>query len=677
MLVTHFDVMLSRLGVKARTFGGFGILVALLAMLGAIGTILLQQLGDATDATVTVSAADEAANRIGQKVTDVQAITQTFLQTRNAADIEAARKAAALLQKTVEEADSQIGASAGGDWQTLKTAIGGQGAALGKAADAINGERTVIGQLGVVGTGIGTVADALVVHSPDITDQGVRTTVIRLRSALTGCLIGTTRFMLARQPADEDNTAQERRRLTAALAQLTTATGNKRLDTLIDAVKQQSAGFTAALDAGKAATATRAQAEKDLATANLHLESAIGAVKRNFAEIRATSMRRQVTLISGLQKTLLTVSIAAVVIGLALAWLIARSIARPIVAMTKTMQQLAAGTLDIDVPGTGHHDEIGRMAQALDVFRHTAQQVRTAEAAQKALELQLAQDRQRELAALADRFESNVLAMASAVSETAAQVKTVSSKQVATADYSSERAAVVANASQQVTANVGTVSAATEELSASIAEIASQSTSANTLVQTAVEQVNNTSVVMRDLQESSQRIGTVIELIQGIAGQTNLLALNATIEAARAGDMGKGFSVVASEVKALATQTAKATEEIQGQIAAMQSSTERAGTSIGVMLTTIDNISVITSAIAAAVQEQGMATQEISRNVQEVTGMTRDVADNIALVSQASNEARQGAAATLEASGTLMVNADRLSTETQDFLSSIRTDLKK
>jgi methyl-accepting chemotaxis protein len=481
--------------------------------------------------------------------------------------------------------------------------------------------------------------------------------------------------MLARQPADQDNAAQERLRLSAALALLPASTGNKRLDSLTDDLRQRSAPYLAGLDAGISAAATRAKVEQALAAANLRLENAIGAVKSDVATAREATMRRQVTLIASLRRTLLIVSISAVVIGLLLAWAIARSIARPVVAMTETMQRLAGGTLDVVVPGTGHHDEIGRMAQALDVFRETALKVRAAEASQKAMERQLAQERQRELAALADRFESSVLAMAEAVSETAAQVKTVSTKQVATADYSSERASVVSNASQQVTSNVGTVAAATEELSASIAEIGAQSTAATTLVQTAVEQVNGTSVVMRELQEASERIGTVVELIQGIAGQTNLLALNATIEAARAGEMGKGFSVVASEVKALATQTAKATEEIQGQIATMQSSTGQASASIGAMLATIDNISVITGAIAAAVQEQGAATKEISRNVHEVTAMTRDVADNIALVSQASDEARQGAAATLEASATLMTNADGLGSETSDFLKSIRKGL--
>ncbi|HWL18480.1 MAG TPA: methyl-accepting chemotaxis protein [Bradyrhizobium sp.] len=673
MLITRFDAILSRLGVKTRTFGGFGILVALLAALGAIGTTELRQLADAVDATAVVSAADEAANRIGLKVTDVQEMTQAFQQSRKSGDIEAARKAAAALQRTVDEADGQVGKTAGEDWRALKTALAGHAKALGGTADAIDGERKAIDQIGNAGTVIADIADGLVVHAADIPDAARRTAVARVASALAGSRIGVTRFMLARQPADQDNVVQDRLRLAAALGVLTGSTGNARIDGLIDFLGKRSGAFGEALDAGIAATVARAQAEQALATANLQLKNAIGGIKRSVSMVREGAMQRQVTLIGSLQSTLLTVSIAAVIIGILLAWLIARSVARPIVAMTATMQRLAGGDLDVVVPGTGHHDEIGRMALALDVFRDTAQKVRAAEASKQALEQQLAQDRQRELTTLADGFESSVLSMASAVSQTAAHVKTVSAQQVATADESSQRAVMVADASHQATTNVGTVASATEELSASIAEIANQSTTATTLVQDAVEQANDTNAVMRELQQASQRIGAVIVLIQEIAGQTNLLALNATIEAARAGDMGKGFSVVASEVKNLAAKTARATGEIQEQITAMQGGTERASAAIGSMLTTIENISVITGAIAASVQEQGAATQEISRSVQEVTAMTRNVADNIALVSQAADVARQGAAATLEASNTLMSHADGLSGETGRFLKSIRT----
>jgi methyl-accepting chemotaxis protein len=675
MLMSHFDLTVSRLGVKARTFGGFGVMVALLALLGAIGTTLLEQLSNAVDATVSVSIADTAAGRIGQDVINVQVLAQTFLQSRNSGDIQAARQASTALQKTADEAADQVGASGGGTWQALKTAIGDQAQALAAAADAIDGERNAIGQLGSQGTNMSTVVDALVKSSAGASESRLAITAGRLQSAISGTRVGVTRFMLAHQPSDSDNVAQERLRVAAALSRLDGLTGNGPVqDALINDLRQKSDGYKAVLDGALAAAAARTKAEQALAAANLRLENAISVVKNDAATVREASMRRQVTLIASLRRTLLAVSAAAVVIGLLLAWVIARSIARPVVAMTETMQHLAGGDLDVAVPGTGHHDEIGRMAQALDVFRETAKKVRAAEASRKVLEQQLAREKQAELAALADHFETSVLATVRAVSETAAQVKSVSTDQVSTAESSSERAALVSNASYQVTTNVGTVAAATEQLSASIAEIASQSTAATTLVKSAVEQVTETSAVMRELQESSQRIGTVVELIQGIAGQTNLLALNATIEAARAGEMGKGFTVVASEVKALAMQTAKATKEIQEQIASMQSRTEHAGSSIDAMLGTVDNISAVTGTIAAAVQQQGAATQEISRNVQEVTHMTREVAENIALVSQASDVARKGAAATLAASATLMTHADGLGSKTAEFLKSIRQE---
>jgi len=264
-----------------------------------------------------------------------------------------------------------------------------------------------------------------------------------------------------------------------------------------------------------------------------------------------------------------------------------------------------------------------------------------------------------------------VLTVAAALSKTASDVKAAFAQQVDAADESSSRAARVASASQSATTDVEAVAAATQQLSCSIYEIANQAKSAASLVEATTLDAQVASRFMAELQHTAQRIGTVTQLIGAIAGQTNLLSLNATIEAARAGEMGKGFSVVASEVKTLANRSAQATREIQSQIAALQADTEQVGAAITAMLKKIQNVSEISATIAAAVQQQGAATEAISRNIQSFNKMTSEVAHNIALVARSSGVVKAQAEATWGASAALLNSAEQLKGKTTRFLSSI------
>ena len=269
------------------------------------------------------------------------------------------------------------------------------------------------------------------------------------------------------------------------------------------------------------------------------------------------------------------------------------------------------------------------------------------------------------------RIANKVQEVVGVVAAAATEMESTAGAMSQTAERTSQQATSVAAASEQTTANVQTVATAAEELSASIREISRQVSDAASVAGSAVEEAQRTNDTVQGLAVASQKIGKVVEMIRNIAGQTNLLALNATIEAARAGEAGKGFAVVASEVKALANQTAKATEEISQEIAAMQAATKDAVHAIEGIGGTIGKVNEIATAIASAVEEQGAATQEIARNVQQAAAGTQEVSATIADVTRAASETGGSAGQMLNAAGELSRQAALLKGEVEGFLKNL------
>lgn len=353
-------------------------------------------------------------------------------------------------------------------------------------------------------------------------------------------------------------------------------------------------------------------------------------------------------------------------------WLyVGRNILRRIGELQRAMKLLSDGDLETKVARSRNNDEIAVMADSLEVFRENMISARTLGADRERDQLSRAERASRMEARIAD-FEASVRGALERVQSSANTMEATAQNMSATADRSNALVSTVASAAEETSVNVQTVSSGTEELSSSILEIGRQVISSTEIAGKAVTEASRTDATMQGLAENAARISTVIDLIQTIASQTNLLALNATIEAARAGEAGRGFAVVASEVKNLASQTAKATEDIRSQIANMQQVTSTAVGTIQNIGLTIGEINEITTAIAAAVEEQGAATREIARNIQHAATGTSEVSSNIVGVSQASADAGAEANHVLAASGELRREADLLRGEIDAFLSSIR-----
>jgi methyl-accepting chemotaxis protein len=667
--------MLRRLKISGRVFGGFAVVLLLLVGVAANGYLGLRDAGSSFDTYAQgarnasqVQSADSAFGRM-RRAARVYAqdgtaeAQQEFRQGHQG--LQAAAKAAVDGFATAEQRETVARVL-----KTVESYVVNFDQIVAKRAER---QRAVEEQMEPLGVQLNSALTALVGNALDSDDLTAVAYAGVTQEALMQVRLNSNRYLLTGDAKLIAASNEQLENLLISLPRLKDAVRDPEQRARVDKVAELAPSYKAAFGV---AIASIAEVNRLVQEVNPALSKQIGGEIEALTAAQLTSMEELRTdsaaEIGSAVVTGLSVSGVAIVIGLLLAWAIGRGISRPVKAMAGAMGTLAAGDLSVEVPARDRQDEIGEMAGSMQVFKESMVEAARLRAEQEEQKARAEQERRQAMLDLADKFEAGVGGVVHAVASAATELQSTAETMAATSEETTRQSTAVASASAQATANVQTVASATEELSASISEIGQQVGESAQIAAGAVGEANATNTQVRNLAEAAQKIGEVVRLISDIAGQTNLLALNATIEAARAGEAGKGFAVVASEVKALANQTARATEDIAAQVKAIQDATQSSAQAIGAITSTIGKVSEIATTIASAVEEQGAATQEIARNVQQAAQGTQEVSATIDAVSGAAQQTGAAAAQVLASANELSKNGEALKTQLAAFLQEVR-----
>jgi methyl-accepting chemotaxis protein len=675
------SLMMSWIGVRPRVFGGFALVLSFLVLLAGFAMVQVGLIGGTVNDLVNSAAGDAGMSQVRAALLGADGAVEKFIRTWNVGDKDAATKAIEGVGQLADQVDLQFGklqAIADG-LGPVKTSLGTYRSSFAAAAEAVDRLRVATTKADAHGAAAGLDVGGIQVALANRSDAERLLNPMRLAAVVDAVRITMMRYGTTLSTANADDAklalmyAQNAIADTdAELAGPIAGPGDAKLKSLVAALKTAIAADAAALDeVTKVAGDLRAK-QADLAKASAAIDDEVNKINQKLGRVRAEQGEKTASAVQQTQQTVIATAAGALVLGAILAWLIGASVSGPIRAMTDRMQSLAAGELDNAIPGGEQRDEIGRMARAVEVFRENALAVRRMEREASSQREATEADRVRMMAELAGRFEQGMQGVITGVGGRAEEMGRSATELARVAERGRGLAEAVATRAEQASVNVQTVASATQELAASIREISSQVQRSVTMSNRATDETQQTSKLIHGLSDAAEKIGTIVQLIQAIASQTNLLALNATIEAARAGDAGRGFAIVASEVKNLATQTAQATEQIASQIATIQSATGESVAAIAKFGSTVKEMADIATAIAAAVEEQGAATGEIARNVEQAASGTAAVTREIGDVRAVAGETDAGAEAALTAAAALQQQAVSLKSNVDDFLHTIR-----
>ena len=661
---------MSGMKIKTRLYGGFGVLVALGLLMAGFG---LWQSSATSERVERLSTQAENAIGVVKISSELQAIRRALLRYQfdndEASFAEAERRlgaTATMLEQSAKEAGSDMQRDSARQLQKSIVAIQEARTALGGAVKVYSTGRTALFSEGdKMSADVQKFLDAM--QASDFADaaRALESRVLLVR-------VANWRFLATRDPKGRDTFKSNLGKAMAQVAEIEKRELTPAQAKLLDEVKQGLVRYAEAFDKTSASMLRGDEVYyKDVAPLTA---AAIEVIDRAEKDIRAsfsTTVKETHERISSATAMQQTLAVLAGLLGIAIAILIARSISAPLTSLVRDADRLSGGDTSVEFLDARRGDEIGDVAKSVARFRdNVIAQQKTAKEVAEAAELREATSRNMEAAVAQFRAASEQLL--GTVGDNAGKMTHTARTLTGVAGQATEQASAAAEASEQTASNVQTVASAAEELASSIQEIGRQIERANTTVRAAGSVTARSESEIEGLAQAAQSISSVVDLIQAIAAQTNLLALNATIEAARAGDAGRGFAVVASEVKALAEQTAKATDEIGQQVSGIQAATQESVGAIKAISTTIEKLSEISSAIAAAVEEQGAATQEISRNVQQASQGTQQVSSNVVDVQRGATETGTASSHVLSAAQSLASDSDRLKREVASFLQSVR-----
>jgi methyl-accepting chemotaxis protein len=686
----------ARLRIATRIAGGFAVTLLLLAVLGALGVFSLESAEISFRTYAKVGDNTIKVAEIDGEFVNLRRHVFNYTSTGDEQALKLARETAAALKQHVGETAALMRAAQAAKLDAVGKLLDAYLADFEFAARDRVARDQALASMNTAGARAR--ADLSQITETAMADRDFEAAAIagQVQEMLMRARLDALRFADRADQSYVDSFKKNYQGYRTNLALLTEQLQNVQRKNLVAAAGEQAASYTRAFEQFarmsfgidklvKVTMAAQAQAVDDAVT---DLVKSQRAGLADIAGATAAAMDTSQTMMIG-------IGIGALVFGIVIAFLIARGIVKPVTGLTGGLKQLANGNFDVLLPGLDRSDEVGEMAQAVETFkvklaekarreaeekaeadRRAAEEKRLADereaAQQRAAEEKAAAERKAAMHKLADDFEKAVGNIVDNVSAASTELEAAANTLTKTAETTQELATVVASASEEASSNVQSVASATEEMTGSVGEISRQVQESSNIANQAVQQAHKTDSRINELSSAANRIGDVVKLITAIAEQTNLLALNATIEAARAGEAGKGFAVVASEVKLLAAQTAKATGEIGSQIAGMQTATNESVGAIKEIGGTIGHISQIAATIAAAVEEQGAATAEIARNVQEAAKGTAQVASNITNVNRGAAETGSASSQVFSSAQSLASESNHLKVEVRKFLETVR-----